>query len=78
MLGSWHVPSHVAVRRGALKPSRDALSGGGAPCGRVGLFTPGRLAFSPSSLGLSQSARVLAYLATPEPESRLARVVEGA
>jgi hypothetical protein len=27
MLGSWHVSSYVAVRRGALKPSRDALSG---------------------------------------------------
>jgi hypothetical protein len=45
MLGSWHVPSYVAVRRGALKPSRDTFSGK-PPHGRVGLF-------SPSSLGLS-------------------------
>jgi hypothetical protein len=52
VLGSWHVPSYVAVRRGALKPTRDALSGK-PPCGRVGLFPLGRLAFSPSSLGLS-------------------------
>jgi hypothetical protein len=52
VLGSWHVPSYVTVRRGALKPSRDALSGK-PPRGRVGLFPPGHLAFSPSSLGLS-------------------------
>jgi hypothetical protein len=52
MFGSWHVPSYVAVRRGALKLSRDALSGK-PPCGRVGLFPPGCLAFSPSSLSLS-------------------------
>jgi hypothetical protein len=42
------------------------------------LFTSGRLATSLSSLGLSWSARALAWLATPEPESRLVRVVEGA
>jgi hypothetical protein len=59
VLGSWHVSLYVAVRRGALKPSRDALSGK-PPCGWVGLFLPGRLAFSPSRLVLSQSARVLA------------------
>jgi hypothetical protein len=33
---------------------------GEPPRGRVGLFTPGRLASSPSSLGSSWSARVLA------------------
>jgi hypothetical protein len=27
VLGSWHVPSFVVVRRGALKSSSDALSG---------------------------------------------------
>jgi hypothetical protein len=59
VLGSWHVPSYVVVRRGALKPSRDALLGK-LPHGWVGLFLPGRLAFSLSRLGLSQSARVLA------------------
>jgi hypothetical protein len=52
VLGNWHVPSYVAVRRGALKPGRDVLSGK-PPRGRVGLFSSGRLAFSPSSLGLS-------------------------
>jgi hypothetical protein len=45
MLGSLHVPSYVAIRRGALKPSCDALSGD-PPRGRVGLFIPGRLASS--------------------------------
>jgi hypothetical protein len=77
MLGSLHVPSYVAIRRGALKTSCDALSGD-PPRGRVGLFIPGRLASSLSSLGLSWSARVPAKLATPEPKSRLVRVVEGA
>jgi hypothetical protein len=76
VLGSWHVPLYVTVRRGALKPIRDALSGN-PPRGRVGMFPLGRLAFSPSSLGLSWSARVLAYLAMPEPKSRHVRVVEG-
>jgi hypothetical protein len=52
MLGSWHVPSYVVVRRGVLKPSRDALSGK-PPRGRVGLLPLGRLVFSPSSSGLS-------------------------
>jgi hypothetical protein len=52
VLGSWHVLSYVAVHRGALKPSRDALSGK-PPRGQVGLFPPGRLALSSSSLGLS-------------------------
>jgi hypothetical protein len=52
VLGSWHVPSYIAVRRGAFKSSRDALSGK-PPRGRVGLFLPGRFAFSPSSLALS-------------------------
>jgi hypothetical protein len=50
--GYWHVPSYVAVRRGALEPSCDALSGNPSR-GRVGLFPSGRLAFSPSRLGLS-------------------------
>jgi hypothetical protein len=59
VLGSWHVPSYVVVRRVALKLSRDALSGK-PPRGWVGLFPPGHLAFSLSSLGLSWSARVLA------------------
>jgi hypothetical protein len=59
VFGSWHVPSYVAVRRGMLKPNCDTLSGK-PPRGRVGLLPPGCLAFSPSSLGLSQSARVLA------------------
>jgi hypothetical protein len=52
VLGSWHIPSYVVVHRGALKPSRDALSGKPRR-GQVGLFTLERLAFSPSSLGLS-------------------------
>jgi hypothetical protein len=52
VLGSWHVPSYVVVRRSALKPSRDASSGK-LSCGRVGLLPPRHLAFSPSSLGLS-------------------------
>jgi hypothetical protein len=52
MLGSWHVPSYVAVCRDVVKPSRDALSGKSLR-GWVGLFLPGRLAFSPSSLSLS-------------------------
>jgi hypothetical protein len=52
VLGIWHVSSYVAVRQGALKPSREALSGKPSR-GRVGLFPPGRLTFSPSSLGLS-------------------------
>jgi hypothetical protein len=43
VLGSWHVPSYVAVRQGALKPSSDALSGE-PPRSRVGLFPSGRLA----------------------------------
>jgi hypothetical protein len=51
VLGSWHVPSYVAVRRGALKWSSDALLGKPTR-GRVGLFPPGHLAF-PSRLGLS-------------------------
>jgi hypothetical protein len=59
VLGSWHVSSYVAVRQGALKSSRDALSGE-LSRGRVGLFTPGHLAFFPSSLGSSWSAQVLA------------------
>jgi hypothetical protein len=59
VLGIRHVPSYVAVRRGALKLSRDALLGK-PPRGWVGLFLPEHLAFSPSRLGLSKSARVLA------------------
>jgi hypothetical protein len=52
VFGNWHVPLHVAVRQGALKLSCDAMSGK-TPCGQVGLFPPGRLAFSPSGLSLS-------------------------
>jgi hypothetical protein len=52
VLGSWHIPSYVAVRRGALEPCCDALSGKPSRV-RVGLFPLGRLAFSPSRLGLS-------------------------
>jgi hypothetical protein len=52
MLGSWHVPLYVVVRRGALKLSRDALSWE-PPRGRAGLFISGLLASSPSSLLLS-------------------------
>jgi hypothetical protein len=59
VLGNWHIPSYVAVCQDALKSSCDALSAE-PPRGRVGLFTPGRLAFSPSGLGSSQSAQVLA------------------
>jgi hypothetical protein len=58
VLGSWHVPSYVAVCRGALKPSRDALSGKPSR-DWVGRILPGRLTFSTSRLGLSQSVRVL-------------------
>jgi hypothetical protein len=52
MLGNWHVPSHVAVRQNVLKPSCDALLGKPSR-GRVGLFPPGCLVFSLSSLSLS-------------------------
>jgi hypothetical protein len=52
MLGCWHLPSYVAVRRGVSKPSCDTLSGK-LPRGWVELFLLGRLAFSLSSLGLS-------------------------
>jgi hypothetical protein len=46
VLGSWHVPSYVVVRRGALKPSRDVLSGK-PPRDRVGLFPSGTLGLLP-------------------------------
>jgi hypothetical protein len=52
ILGRRRIPSYVVVRQGALKPSRDVLLGE-PPRGRVGLFTPGRLAFLLSSLSLS-------------------------
>jgi hypothetical protein len=55
VFGSWHVPSYIVVHRGALKLGRDALWGE-PPCGRAGLFTLGRFAFSLSILGLSWSA----------------------
>jgi hypothetical protein len=42
---------YVFVRQAALKLGRDALSGK-LPRGRAGLITPGRLAFSLSSLVL--------------------------
>jgi hypothetical protein len=58
VLGSWHVPSYVAVRQGALEPSCDALSGK-PPRGREGLFPLGHLAFSSSRLGSSWFVRVL-------------------
>jgi hypothetical protein len=52
VLGSWHVPSYIAVRRGVSKLSCDTLSG--KPLrGWVELFPPRRLASSPSGLGLS-------------------------
>jgi hypothetical protein len=51
VLGSWYVPSYIAVRRDVSKPSCDTLSGK-LPRGRVELFPLGRLAFPPSSLGL--------------------------
>jgi hypothetical protein len=57
MLGSWHVPSYVAIRRGALKPSRYALSGE-LSRDQARLFNLGHLGSSPSSLDLSWSARV--------------------
>jgi hypothetical protein len=46
---NWYVPSYVVIRQAALKLGLDVLSGK-SPRGRVGLFTPGHLAFSPSSL----------------------------
>jgi hypothetical protein len=49
--GSWYVSSYVVVRQAALKLGRDALSEK-LPRGRAELFTPGRLAFSLSSLVL--------------------------
>jgi hypothetical protein len=45
---NWYVPSYVVVRQAALKLGLDVLSGK-PPRGRVGLFTPGHLAFSPST-----------------------------
>jgi hypothetical protein len=51
VLGSWYVPSYVAVRQGVSAPSCDTLSGK-PQRGWVELFLPGRLAFSTSSLGL--------------------------
>jgi hypothetical protein len=44
VLGSWYVPSYVAVNWGVSKPSCDTLSGK-PPCGRVELFPLGCLAF---------------------------------
>jgi hypothetical protein len=48
---NWYVPSYVVVRQDALKLGLDVLLGK-PPRGRVGLFTPGHLAFSPRSLVL--------------------------
>jgi hypothetical protein len=48
---SWYVSSYVVVCQAALKLGRDALSEK-LLRGQVGLFTPGRLAFSLSSLVL--------------------------
>jgi hypothetical protein len=53
---NWYVPSYVIVRQAALKLGLDVMSGK-LPRGRVGLFTPRHLAFSPSSwscLGLPE------------------------
>jgi hypothetical protein len=49
MPDNWCVSSYVVVRQAALKLGLDVLSGKPSR-GRVGLFTPGHLAFSPSSL----------------------------
>jgi hypothetical protein len=46
-----YVSSYVVVRQVALKLGLDVLSEK-PPRGRFGLFTPGHLAFSPSSLVL--------------------------
>jgi hypothetical protein len=46
---NWYVPSYVVVRQAVLKLGLDVLSGK-PPRGRVGLFTLGHLAFSPSTL----------------------------
>jgi hypothetical protein len=46
-----YVPSYVFIRQTALKHGLDVMSGK-PPRGRVGLFTPRHLAFSPSSLVL--------------------------
>jgi hypothetical protein len=54
-----YVSSYVVVHQAALKLGLDVLSEK-PPRGRVGLFTPGLLAFSPSSLVLLLYARVLA------------------
>jgi hypothetical protein len=51
MIGSWYVSSYVVVRLGVSTPSCDTLTGK-LPRGWVELFLSGRLAFSPSSLGL--------------------------
>jgi hypothetical protein len=51
VIGSWYVPSYFTVRLGVSVSSCDTLSGK-PPCGWVELFLSGRLAFSPSSLGL--------------------------
>jgi hypothetical protein len=48
VLGSWYVPSYVAVRQGVSTPSCDTLSGK-PPHGRVELFPLGCLAFPLSS-----------------------------
>jgi hypothetical protein len=51
MPANGYVPSYVVVRQAALKVGLDVLSGKPSR-DRVRLFTPGHLAFSPSSLVL--------------------------
>jgi hypothetical protein len=48
---NWYVPSYVVIRQAALKLGLGVLSGK-LPRRWVGLFTPGHLAFSLSSLVL--------------------------
>jgi hypothetical protein len=69
VLGHWDVLSCVVVRQGTLKRSRAMLSSM-PPRGREGLFTLGRLALPPSSLELTQPARVWGELATLRPNRR--------
>jgi hypothetical protein len=51
VIGSWYVPSYVAVRLGVSASSCDTLSGEPSR-GWAELFLSGRLAFFPSNLGL--------------------------
>jgi hypothetical protein len=51
MPNNSYVPSYIVIPQAVLKLGLDVLSEK-PPRGRVGLFTPGHLAFSPSSLVL--------------------------